>query len=100
MNTIYPGRAESVADEEWIADSAYNGFMAITVNPEMWRVPHQVDLIRETGAHVFSLANPNLRMEAKAMIVGRWMPAILSRASKPGGCFWRLDPQMNRRDMP
>lgn len=100
MNAIYPGRAEHVADEEWIADSAENGFMAVTVNPRMVTVPHQMALIMSTGAHVFSLANPNLRMEAKAMIVGRWLPTLLNRASKPGGCFWRLDPQTNRRDVP
>jgi hypothetical protein len=52
MNDIYPGRAERVADEEWIVDTAANGFLALTVNPRMWTVPNQVELIRTSGASV------------------------------------------------
>lgn len=96
----YPGRAEHVLDPEWIRDAGERGFATITANPRMLMVAEEMREVRQFGAHIFCLANPDHTVETKAMIVGRHYPAIVRRAAKPGACFWRLDPQGTRYDIP
>ena len=82
--------AQKTPDTQWIADSAKYGYAVFTTNPNILKVKHEVEALRQHGAKVFCIAKPDGTRETRAYIYGRHILNILRRMKRPGPCFWRL----------
>lgn len=85
--------AQKLADVDWIADSARNGWIALTQNFKIPRVAHEADAIRESGARILCYHRANLTKEAKSLILGRHMRAVRKVHLNEGPAFWRISPK-------
>jgi hypothetical protein len=81
---------ESIPDVTWIEYVGKHRWIALAVNPDMRKVPLEMDAIRNHGARVFSLGSAQVNLEMRAFIIGRHWASIVRRAQRPGPCFWRL----------
>lgn len=86
---LAPGEGEG-NDAAWIRHVGTNSWIALCVNPEMFKNRLEMDALRESGARVFTLGSTNISGEMKYFIFGRWWLSILQRAQRPGPCLWRL----------
>lgn len=90
--------AQHVQDEQFLREAATEGWVVFTKNPKMWRAGGERDDIEESGVHVFCIASGHVVREAAALAYGRWILSVLDRTSKPGPCFWRLNPNTIYKD--
>ena len=81
---------EHVDDVVWIEYVGSNDWIALCVNPTMNTIQREVDMIKKSGARVFSLGSPQMVEEMKFFVFGqRWL-SIVRRAQRPGPCLWRI----------
>lgn len=96
---MYGPRSQSVADVEWIEDSANEGLVVLTQNFRIARVPHEAEAVRKFGARVLSYHRAQLTKEAKALILGRHMQTLRRLHEHEGPAFWRVRPDGMSRDI-
>ncbi|WP_431816890.1 hypothetical protein [Gordonia jacobaea] len=93
------GAAQEVTDVEWINRSAELGWIALTQNFKIPRVPHEAAAIRDSGARVLCYHRANLTKEAKSLILGRHILAVRRVVDHRGAAFWRISPRDVLRDI-
>jgi len=93
LGDLFGNDGQYVEDVTWIAEAGKRGLLALTTNPRMLYVPHEMAAIKDSGAHVFCIASPQHSRETKAMIIGRHLKRVVRRAARSTApCFWRLYP--------
>ncbi|BDY31445.1 PIN-like domain-containing protein [Mycolicibacterium mageritense] len=91
--------AQSVADVDWIRDSAAQGWLALTQNFKIPRVAHEAAAIREHSARILCYHKANLTREAKGLILGRHLRALGQLVDHSSAAFWRIAPRGIHRDI-
>lgn len=91
--------ALTVADEVFLADAGRQGWIVLTQNFKMWRVPAEQRAIVDNGTRVFSLASAQHTSIGKGLVFGRHLLTIMRRAKRPGACFWRLYADRTLKDL-
>ncbi|GAB3134895.1 hypothetical protein GCM10027289_27670 [Tsukamurella serpentis] len=76
-------------DVEWIEYCGRNGVVALTANPEIWKVPHEIACVREYGARLIAMKATMSRLES-AMVVGQNIRLIKSVIKTPGPAFIQI----------
>lgn len=91
LDTLMPvPEGEHVEDVTWIEHVGANGWIALCVNPDMYKVRTEMDMIRTSGARVFSLGSAQMCADMKHFVMGRWWLSIVRRSRRAGPCFWRV----------
>lgn len=100
LSDVYgPDAALTVQDEVFLAEAGRQGWIVLTQNFHMWRVPVERKAIVDNGTRVFSLASAQHTSIGKGLIFGRHLLTIVRRAKRPGACFWRLYTAGTRKDL-
>ena len=100
MADVYDDDGQSVEDTTWIKDCGQNGWVVFTQDGQIRTRPHEISAVRKYQAKVFCLHTQNLKAPAKTLYFGRHILPILRRSRRPGGCFWRIRPEMTVKDIP
>ncbi len=88
---VYGGSgSEAVADETFLQDAGNRGWVVLTQNFRMWRVPAERQAILSSNTRVFSLGKADLPLIAKGLVFGRYFGSIRKRGRREDPCFWRL----------
>lgn len=99
MSDVYGPRAEKVGDPEWITMVGEQSWIAFTQNPAIWKMDEERQALRKSGARLFCLASAQHDFDTKGLVFGRWWLSIMRRSRRAQPCFWRVDPQNNRKDL-
>ena len=59
-------------DSKWIQHVGDHAWIALCVNPEMYKNPLEMAALRESRARIFTLGSTNISGEMKYFIFGRW----------------------------
>lgn len=100
MTAHFADRSMEVADTEWIELVGRRQWVAFTQNPAIWWNEAERSAVREHSARIFCLASAQHLIDTKGVIYGRWWLSIMRRSRRPDPCFWRLDPQATKKDLP
>lgn len=92
--------SQGLADVTFLAEAGQQNWGVLTQNPRMWRVPQERSSITANSTRVFSLDNPNASKTLKGLVLGRHLLSIRRRLKRRDACFWRLQLQTTRKDLP
>jgi len=77
-------KAQTVADEEWLALAGKNDWVVLMKDDAIRRRPAEIEALRLAGVRAFCLTNANLRAveQSERFVANRHR--IIQRAAKPG----------------
>lgn len=100
MADVYDDDGQAVEDKTWIKDCGQQGWIVFTQDERIRTRGPEIGAVQLHEAKVFCLHTGTLKAPAKTLYFGRHILPILRRSRRPGGCFWRIRPEMTVKDIP